>query len=109
MNVVVPAAKLVSNHLLGFTPPKMAAEIVLVRNSFQTAAMNVGRQALRKQLVSGIKGRSVSKFNPTNQQSREVGCKETFLSTLCFHRAKKRSVPTFRGSYMKPWRDCPSS
>ena len=41
------------------------AEVVGGRKNFQTAAKSVGRQTLRKQLGSGSRKRSASKFIPT--------------------------------------------
>ena len=53
---VVPAAKRVGADLLEFAVPEIA-EVVSGRKNFKTAAKNVGRQALRKQLWQGQQSR----------------------------------------------------
>ena len=53
---IVPAAKRVGADLLEFAVPEIA-EVVTGRKNFKTAANNVGRQALRKQLGSGSRRR----------------------------------------------------
>ena len=49
---VVPAAKRVGADLLEFAVPEIA-EVVSGRKNFKTAAKNVGKQTLRKQLGEG--------------------------------------------------------
>ena len=52
---IVPAAKRVGADLLEFAVPEFA-EVVSGRKNFKTAAKNVGRQSLRKQLGEGAEG-----------------------------------------------------
>ena len=68
---IVPAAKRVGADLLEFVVPENA-EVVSGRKKFNTAAKNVGRQTLRKQLGSGSRKRTgaigvrqASRFIPT--------------------------------------------
>ena len=49
---IVPAAKRVGADLFEFAVPEIA-EVVSGRKNFKTAAKNVGRQTLRKQLGEG--------------------------------------------------------
>ena len=53
----VPAAKYVGADLLEFAVPEVA-DVVSGKKSFKTAAKNLGRQTLRKQLGSGKQQRS---------------------------------------------------
>ena len=53
---IIPAAKHVGADLLEFAVPE-SAEVVSGRKNFKTAAKNVGRQILRKQLGSGSRKR----------------------------------------------------
>ena len=85
---IVPAAEGVGADLLEFAA-KEIAEVLSGRKSFKTAAKSVGRQTLRKQLVSGCRkrkgvrggrelayGRQASRFIPTKsakQTSRSQG------------------------------------
>ena len=57
---MVPAAKRVGADLLEFAVPEIA-EVVSGRKNIKTAAKNVGRQTLRKQLVEGSRRRTASK------------------------------------------------
>ena len=59
---ILLAAKRVSAGLLPFAAPEVA-EAVSGRNNFKTAAKSVGRQTLRKQLVSGSRKRTASNVN----------------------------------------------
>ena len=61
---IVSAAKRVGANLLEFAVPEIA-EVVSGRLNFKTAAKNVGRQTMRKQLVSGSKKRIASRVIPT--------------------------------------------
>ena len=61
---IVPAAKRVGADLLEFAAPEIA-EVVSGRKNFQTAAKNVGRQTLKKQLGSGSRKRTASRVIPT--------------------------------------------
>ena len=55
---IVPAAKRVGADLLEFAVPEVA-DVVSGRKNFKTAAKNVGRQTLRKQLGGGKQKRSI--------------------------------------------------
>ena len=55
---IVPAAKRVGADLLEFAVPE-AADVVSGKKNFKTAAKNVGRQTLRKQLGGGKQKRSI--------------------------------------------------
>ena len=57
---IVPAAKRVGADLLEFAVPEIA-EVVSGRKNIKTAAKNVGRQTLRKQLGEGSRRRTASK------------------------------------------------
>ena len=61
---IVPAAKRVGADLLEFAVPEIA-EVVSGRENIKIAAKSVGRQILRKQLGSGSRKRSSSRFIPT--------------------------------------------
>ena len=55
---IVPAAKRVRSDLLEFVVPEVADD-VSGKENFKTAAKNVGRQSLRKQLGGGKQKRSI--------------------------------------------------
>ena len=55
---IVPAAKRVGADLLEFAVPEVA-DVVSGKKNFKTAAKNVGRQTLRKQLGGGKQNRSI--------------------------------------------------
>ena len=55
---IVPAAKRVVADLLEFAVPEVA-DVVSGKKNFKTAAKNVGRQTLRKQLGGGKQKRSI--------------------------------------------------
>ena len=55
---IVPAAKRVGTDLLEFAVPEVADDVSGKKN-FKTAAKNVGRQSLRKQLGGGKQKRSI--------------------------------------------------
>ena len=55
---IVPAAKRVGADLLEFAVPEVA-DVVSGKKNFKTAAKNVGRQTLRKQLGGGKQKRSI--------------------------------------------------
>ena len=77
----VPAAKRVGDDLLEFAAPEIA-EVVIGRKNFKTAAKNVRRQTLRKQLGSGSRKRTASGFIATKcakQMSRSR--RDTFTNT----------------------------
>ena len=63
-NYIVPAAKRVGADLLEFAVPEIA-DVVSDKKNIKTAAKNVGRQTLRKQLGSGSRKRSASRVVPT--------------------------------------------
>ena len=58
---IVPASKRVGTDLLGFAVPEVA-DVVSGKKNFKTAAKNVGRQTLRKQLGGAKKKHSSQKF-----------------------------------------------
>ena len=58
---IVPAAKRVGADLLEFAVPEVA--VVSGKKNLKTAAKNVGRQTLRKQLGGGKQKRSISVKN----------------------------------------------
>ena len=55
---IVPASKRVGADLLDFAVPEVA-DVVSGKKNFKTAAKNIGRQTLRKQLVGGKQKRSI--------------------------------------------------
>ena len=55
---IVPAAKRVGADLLEFAVPELA-DVFSGKKNFKTAAKNVGRQTLRKQLGCGKQKRSI--------------------------------------------------
>ena len=65
---IVPAAKRVDADLLEFAVPEIA-EVVSGRKNFKTAAKNVGKQTLIKQLESGSKQRKIIPTKSTKQSS----------------------------------------
>ena len=85
---IVPAAKRVGADLLEFAVPE-SAEVVSVRKIFKTAAKNVGRQTLRKQLVEGSRRKTegsrkktASNVIPKKLQNKSDGRGDTFLQTF---------------------------
>ena len=67
---VVPAAKRVSAHLLDFAVTEVV-DVVSGKKNFKTAAKNVGRQLLRKQLGGGKQKKSIPVKNLSrNSRSR---------------------------------------
>ena len=73
---VVPAAKRVGADLLKFAVPEIG-EVISGRKSFTSAAKNVGKQTLKKQLgegsrrrTAGSKQRRIIPTKPTKQSSR---------------------------------------
>ena len=63
-NYIVPAAKRVGADLLEFAVPEIA-EVVSGRTNFKTAAKNVGKQTLKKQLGEGSRKRTAGRIIPT--------------------------------------------
>ena len=63
-NYIAPAAKRVGGELLEFAAPE-SAQVVSGRKNFKTAAKSVGRQTLKKQLVSGSGKKTASRVIPT--------------------------------------------
>ena len=59
---IVPAATRVGADLLEFAVPEVA-DVVSGKKNFKTAAKNVGRQTLRKQLGGGKQKRSIPVIN----------------------------------------------
>ena len=95
---IVPAAKRVGADLLAFAVPEIA-DVVKGRKKFQTAAKNVGRQTLRKQLGSGSgKGLQAESFQQ-NLQNNSVGREETFVETFLINHVEYFSVPNFCGNF----------
>ena len=79
---IVPAGKHVDADLLEFSVPEVA-EVVDDRKNFETAAKSVGRQTLRKQLVSGSRKKTPSRVissKTTKQISRSRGDFSTSIS-----------------------------
>ena len=77
---IASASKRMGADLLAFAVPENA-DVFKGRKKFQTAAKNMGRQTLRKQLGSGSRKRSASRNNPTKcakQTSRSR--RETFTN-----------------------------
>ena len=101
---VVPAAKGIRANMLEFAPPEIG-EVISGRKSFKTAAKGVGKQSLKKQLGSGSKQRRPFQQTVLNNP---VGREETFSQKFFINYVKQLSVPTFRGSVWKSWRESPS-
>ena len=55
---IIPAAKRVGADLLEFAVPEVA-DVLSGKKNFKTAAKNIGRQTLRKQLGGGKQKRSI--------------------------------------------------
>ena len=66
---VVPAAKRIGADKLEFAAPEIG-EVISGRKSFKTAARSVGKQTLKKQLVSGSKQRIIIPTKSTKQSTR---------------------------------------
>ena len=80
---IVRAAKRVGADLLEFAVPEIA-EVVSGRKNIKTAAKNVGRQTLRKQLAAAggreLAGKGVrAESFQQNLQNKLVGREDTFL------------------------------
>ena len=77
---IVPVVERVGADLLEFAEPEIA-EVASGRKNFETAAKNVGRQTLRKQLGSDSRKRTAESFQQ-DLQNKSVGGEETFLQTF---------------------------
>ncbi len=66
---VVPAAKCIGADMLEFAVREIA-EVVSGRKNIKTAAKNVGKKTLRKQLGEGKKQRRIIPTKSTKQSSR---------------------------------------
>ena len=82
---VVPAAKRVGADLLEVAVPEIA-EVVSGRKNFKTAARNVGRQTLRKQLGEGshrqIRGRKQMKIIPTGSTKQSSRSRRDIFTNI---------------------------
>ena len=78
---IVPLAKHVGAGLLELAVPEIA-DVDSGKKNFKTAAKSVGRQTLNKQLSSGCKKASASRFNPTKSATETICRKETFYKTF---------------------------
>ena len=104
---IVPAAKRVGADLLEFSVPKIA-DVFSDRKIFKIAAKSVGRQTLRKQLVSDSRKKSASRVIPTKYTKKPVGSPDAFLHLIPINHVEQFSVPNFCGSFWKPWWENPS-
>ena len=77
----VPTAKRVCADLLEFAVPEIA-EVVSSRKKFKTVAKCVGRQTLRKQLVSGSGKRSASRVIPTKSAKQISRSRRNIFTNL---------------------------
>ena len=70
---IVPAAKRVVAELLEFAVPEVA-DVVSGKKNFKTAAKNVGRQTLKKQLGGGKQKKSspVKNMKRSSQSRRDI-------------------------------------
>ena len=80
---IVPAAKCIVADLLEFAAPEIA-EVVSGRKKFKTAAKNVGRKTLRKQLGSGSRKRISSRVIPT-ESAKQISRPRRDNFTNIFH------------------------
>ena len=87
---IVPAAKRVGADLLEFAVPEIA-EVVSGRKNIKTAAKNVGRQTLRKQLgegsrrgKGGSRKRSASRVFPT-KSAKQISRSRRHIFTNISH------------------------
>ena len=69
---VVSAAQRIGADMLEFAAPDIG-EVISGRTPFKTAAKNVGKQTLKKQLGSGTKQRRIIPTKSTKQSSRSQG------------------------------------
>ena len=101
---IVPAAKRICADMLEFAVPEIA-DVVSGKKNLKSAAKNVGRQTLKKQLGSGARKRSAAvSFHP-NLVNEAVGHAKSFLVTLLFDfDFAKLSVPTFCSCVWLSWR-----
>ena len=74
---IVPAAKRVGADLLEFAVPEVA-DVVSGKKNFKTAAKNVGRQTLRKQLGGGKQKRSI----PVKSLKRSSRSRRDFFTNI---------------------------
>ena len=79
---IVPAAKRVGVDLLELAAPDFA-EAVSGRKNFKTAAKNVRRHILRKQLGSGSKKRTASRVIPTKFAKQINRSRRDVFSNFC--------------------------
>ena len=99
----MPAAKRVRADLLEFALP-IIADIGGGEKNFKTAAKNVGRQTLRKQLGSGSREKVQAESFQQNLQNKLVSREETFKQSIFINRVELFSVPRFCSSFWKTWR-----
>ena len=78
---IVAAAKPIGANLLEFAAPEIA-EVDSGRKKFTTAAKNVGRQTLRKQLGIGSSKRTPRRVIPTNSAKQISRSRRDVLQTI---------------------------
>ena len=78
---IVSPAKRVGADLLEFAVPEII-NVVSGRKNFKTAAKSVGRQTLRKQLASGSRKRTASKFIPTKSAKQISGSRRDIFTNI---------------------------
>ena len=77
----VPAAKCLGADLLEFAVPE-TAEVASGRKNFKTAAKNVGKQTLKKQLGEGRKKRTASRLIPTKSAKQSSRSRRDIFTNI---------------------------
>ena len=80
-NYVVPAAKRIGADMLELAVPEIA-EVVSGRKNFKTAAKNVGKQTLKKQLGEGSRKRTASRIIPTKSTKQSSWSRRDILTNI---------------------------
>ena len=98
---VIATAKCVGADLVKFAATGFE-EVLSGGKDQKTSEKSVGRPSLKNNLVSGCKQRSFIARITIKEASRS---REIFLPTFLAEQVGKISVPTFCGSFWKPWRE----
>ena len=105
---IVPAAKRVGADLLEFAVPRIA-EVVSGRKIFKKAAKSVGRQILRKQLCSGSRKKTASKFVPITSAKQISRSRRDIFTNISHYSSRVIFGTNLLWQFLEVWRECPSS
>ena len=78
---IVPDARRIGADMLEFAVPEIA-DVVSGKKNIKSAAKNVGRQTLKKQLGGGARKRSASRFIPPKSTKRSSRSRKDIFSNV---------------------------